>query len=291
MIRNYVTTALRALGRDKSFATINISGLAVGMAVCLLMLLFVRQHGLKDQFHSDPEQVHRITTILPDGKHYASVPPPVGDALAEAGTGVEEIAHIWQYGGAFLQRGPNRFEELFLYADPAFFEVFDGFELARGDKSQALARPNQAVVSPKMARKLFGNRDPIGQTFTVRGVNLPDAREITVAGVLEARPRDEPTHLSIDVMLSRATVGADHPWVFADDWRTISRNYTYVRLNETTDPADLQAQLDNLAASHYADDEDRFAFNVQSLGAIALKEAGGPTWNSIYGAHALIQPT
>lgn len=287
MIRNYLTTALRALTRDGSFAAINISGLAVGMAVCLLMLLFVRQHWLKDQFHSDPDQVHRITTVLPNGKHFAAAPPPVGDALAETGTGVDEIAQIWQYGGALLQRGPNRFEELFLFADPAFFEVFDGFQLAQGDKSQALDRPNQAVLSSAMADKLFGNSDPMGQTFTVRSVNLSEAREIKVAGVLEERPRDEPSHLSTDVILSSATVGADHEWVFANDWRTLSRNYAYVRLNETTAPADLQAQLNDLAETHYADDEDRFAFNLQPMSAIALNEADGPTWNSIYGAHTL----
>lgn len=287
MIRNYVTTALRALARDGSFAAINISGLAVGMAVCLLMLLFVRQHWLKDQFHSNPDRVQRVTTVLPDGKHYAAAPAPVGTALQQRSTGVASVARIWQSSGALIERGPNRFEEVYMYADPSFFDVLDGFELAEGSESTALSAPDQAVLSSEMARKLYGTVNATGRTFTLRGAALSDPREITVTGVLEKRPRDEPSHLSTNIILSSATVPAGHRWVFADDWETVSRNYTYVRLREAAQPEDLQTLLNELSETHYAGDETRYQFNRQSLSDIALSPSGGPTWNSIYGSNTL----
>ena len=287
MLKNYLKTAVRTLWRDRRFAAINVSGLAVGMAVCLLMLLFVRQHWRKDRFHAGADRIHRVTTVLPDGKHFAAAPPPVGPALERRGAGVESVARLWQSAGALLRHGQDRFEERYLYADSSFFNVFDGFELARGSEALALAEPNTAVLTPQMARKLFGEKDPVGQTITLEAAGVDEAREVMVTGVLEKRPSDEPTHLGFEALFSSATVDNDDQWVFGDRWKGLSRNYTYLLLEKGARSSNVESHLANIAERFYPSERERYQFRLQSLSDIALNRAASPSWNTIYGSMSL----
>jgi ABC-type antimicrobial peptide transport system, permease component len=282
MFSNHLKIAWRQLKYRPGYAAINIGGLAVGMAVCLLMLLFVRQHWRQDRFHDNTDRIHRVTTMLPSGKHFAAAPPPVGPTLKKRYPGIEEVARLRQSSGALLRHDRNRFEELYLYAGPSFFRVFDGFDLAQGSETSALAKPNTAVLTSRMARKLFGDDDPMGQTVVREGLG-----EFTVTGVLDERPAAEPTHLQFEVIFSTATLDGDEEWVFADNWQRLSRNYTYLLLQEDTRPAAIEAHLTDFSDRFYTSESERYQFRLQSLSSIALGTPTSPDWNSIFGSNSL----
>ena len=226
MLKNYFKIALRNLRRQKGYTFINVAGLAVGMACCLLIVLYVQNELAYDRHHDHADRIFRLTVAYTyeGGTHWAPIGPPVGPAFMAQMPEVEQITRIFPFGNrAVLQYEDRQFEESDgVYADSTVFEVFT-LPLLRGDAKTALAAPGSIVLSEQMARKYFDKADPMGQRLTVTG-----RRDLTVTGILEDVPST--THLPFDFMVSMQTF-YDQAGDWAETARTWAGFYTYVLLH------------------------------------------------------------
>ena len=256
MIASTLRFALRRLARRPGTTALHLSGLAVGLACCILALLFVRDELAFDRFHPAAEQIVEVHQRIQFGDDaMTSTQLPVGglEALQTRVPGVEAVAQVARQEGlvrAVPDAAGLRAEVLF--ADGAFFDVF-GFRLRHGDPSTALAAPRQAVVTASLARSLFGDADAMGRTLTLErtGFGRQDSARIalTVAGVAEDPP--SATNLGFDLVASGTTpieyVGSRAPALSEQD-------AGYVRLRALSDSAALKAALTPLALAMNAPD-------------------------------------
>ena len=208
MLKNYLTIALRTLQKRPLYAAINGGGLALGIASCVLIGLFVRSEWAFDRFHADADRIYRAWLFEDEGDRQFTntiTPIPLGPQLAADFPEVEEAVRLLTFDD-LVRRGERQFRERIHLADSAFFEVFS-FPLLRGDAATALDDPNGIVLTEAMARKYFGDEDPLGQPLEVhvQGAVLP----LTVTGVAA----DPPVTSSIrfDVVVPWASTGSREP--------------------------------------------------------------------------------
>jgi putative ABC transport system permease protein len=237
MWRNYLKVALRNLQRQKGFTFINVAGLAVGMACCVLILLYVQDERSYDRHHAKADRIYRLTALdEEEGLQWAPIGPPVGAALKSAIPEVEEVTRFFPFGeSTIFQYGDQQFEEQGgLYADSTVFDVFT-IPMVDGQAETALNRPRTIVLTETMARKYFGGADPLGQVLTI-----PGWMELTVTGVVQDPPPS--THLPFNFLVSMQTF-YDNAGDWVDGARTWSGFYTYILLEGTEDEATLEAKL------------------------------------------------
>jgi putative ABC transport system permease protein len=206
MLRNYLTVAIRNLLRKRLYSFINVTGLAVGMACCMLIALYVRHELSYDTFHSKAGRIYRVLreTRRDDGSTviYPSVDGPLAPALMKDFPEVEDAVRLYapidlvaKYAGKTHQypRGPV------FAADPRFLRMFD-FPMVKGDRATALDTPFSLVVSEEMARRYFSGEDPMGKVITFE--NRVYTGDFTVTGVIRT---PENSSLKIDMVFSSRT--------------------------------------------------------------------------------------
>lgn len=245
MLKNYVKVALRNLRRHLGFTFINVVGLALGLACYLLIMQFVQHERSYDRHHERAERIFRVTTdYASDGRHWAATSPPVGPAMAEALPEIEEVARFLPItGDVVLRREDRQFEHSGgVYADSSVFDVFS-VRLLHGDAETALAAPHTIVLSQRLARTIFGDADPVGETLTSYVWE-----SVTVTGVMEDLPTT--THLPFDFMVSMATF--NERWPGAAQLRRWERFYTYVLLHSPSAREPVEQKLSAFAASFFA---------------------------------------
>ncbi|MGB3586137.1 MAG: ABC transporter permease [Tunicatimonas sp.] len=274
MIKNYFTIALRNLRKNKVFSFINILGLAIGIAACLLILQYVQWELSYDDFHTNKENLYRVKQnrynkgVLTT--EWAAGCGAAGYELKEGFEEVEEYATLRPTAGVVIYKGastgPVRFkEEKMFFATASFLPMFS-FDLLQGDESSALEKPYTAVLSQKAAQRYFGSEDPIGQRISVN-----DDNEYEITGVFQDIP--ENSHLKFDFLFSYSTyVG----WVGEDvltawQWDGF---YTYLKLKDGTDPQALEAKIpaliDAKAGEELAEYDSDMDFSLQPLTEIHL---------------------
>ena len=236
MFGNYLKTAFRNILRHKSYSFINIAGLAIGIACCVLLLLWVRFEYCFDNFHEKAGRIYRVVeeTQRSDGFHRRRAPSgvPLGPALAQEFPGVEAAVRFFRTE-ALITCGGNGFPETGLFfADADVFRVFD-FPLVAGDPKTALKEPFSAVVTEEFARKYFGRDDPIGKT-----VRYENRYDFTITGILAPIPPN--SHLRFDFLGSFSTLTTI--WRgFADHWEAPVWNY--ILLRPDVPPQTIESQL------------------------------------------------
>ncbi|SRR5258708_4175255 len=211
MIRNHFITAWRNLFRNKSYTLINIIGLAVGIASCLLIFLVIHFETSFDNFHKKKDHIYRIVTAekTAQGINYlAGVPMPTAGALRIDYPQLI-VASIFRTESQISISGNSaqtskKFEENNVYfVEPEFFKVFD-FDWLSGDKKTALNEPNAVVLTQSIAEKYFGNwKDAIGKT-----IQYENANGLKVTGVLKNMPVN--TDMDLQVVASYATLKYTH---------------------------------------------------------------------------------
>ncbi len=240
MIANYIKTALRNMHRVRVFTLVNILGLAVGMAACLLILSYVRFERSYDQFYPDSERIYRLRyeRASEEGTavRFASCCPPAAEFIRGSYPEVERIARIYHARGVVAIKELNiKFtEERMYYAEPDFFQLFD-IPFRAGNPISGISEPNRAFLSHSTARKYFADQDPMGRSFTVDGKT-----DYTVAGIFEDIPRN--SHLKFDILLSfRNIISLRGPQVM-ESWG-YTGFFTYLRLEPGADPAAFEKKL------------------------------------------------
>ena len=265
MLKNYVVVALRTLGRHRGYTALTVLGLALGMAVCLLILTFAWEQKTYDRFHAQSDRIVRILSdrVHPSGEvtALAATPAPLAAALEREVPGVEATVRIGQIRAAAVRDGAA-VGVTGLYAEPAFFDVFD-FEAASGDGRAVLAEPGGLLLTPAAAERIFGDEDPVGQAVQLEGHG-----DFVVGGVLAEPPG--PSHLQFEVLASFATLATSERRAELGDWNNSWRFATYLLLDDPATAERLAAVLPGLTEQQYAGQEERLDFHVQPLEAIAL---------------------
>lgn len=238
MFRNYIATALRNLVKQRLYAAINIGGLAVGLAACLLILLFVRDEVSYDRWLPNAERIANLEiTFMVPGREpisLAQTPGPARAALeAHFSSDVVRAVRIYQPSEP-VKVGDRQFSEQMNYADPELFEVFD-LPMVEGERESALTSNDTVLISRRTATKYFGDQPAIGKVMTV-----DKGRDLRVAGVFEDLPRN--THLELD-LIARFDPERykDQPSV-AEMW-TGGNVHTYVLFRSPEAMARVEAEL------------------------------------------------
>lgn len=275
MFKNHVRIFFRHINRHRLYAFINISGLAVGMAACILILLFIQSEVSYENQHSKADRVHRVLTIDKalgtNNQRVGITMPAIGPALSENFAEVEDATRL-TFGGQTLLRYEDRpaiYAEEMRSADANFFDFFD-FPLLHGDPATALVEPFSIVLTETLARQLFENENPMGQILRDGGGN-----DLTVTGVLQDLPYN--THLEFDALGSIATQasqaranqpeGSTQP-IWLESWQMIAMP-TYVRFAEGVSSEGFDARFTQLARDNNV--SENFDITLQSLSDVHLE--------------------
>ena len=193
MFKNVLKITFRNMKKHKGYSFINITGLGVGMAACILILLWIQDELSYDRFHENADRLYRVVTEFKQfDEFWPVVSIPVGPALKEDFPEIVNSARC-NPCDCLLQRGERRFDESGAYVDPSFFRMFT-FPFTRGDSKQAFLNPSSIIITQEMAEKYFGNEDPVGKIL-----RLDNERDVTISGVLRNMPRN--SHLRYDFFL------------------------------------------------------------------------------------------
>ncbi|MBD2751578.1 ABC transporter permease [Spirosoma validum] len=242
MLQNYIKIAWRNLVRNKAFSAINIVGLALGLATCLLISLYVFDELSYDRSNKKASQIVRVVFrgIMNGGQiNEANVMPPVAQALKADYPEVEDATRIRTAGSPSITVGDKTFrDDQVAYVDSNFFQVFT-LPLLQGDAKTALIQPGTAVITQAMARKFFGDENPMGKSLTIKSWNAL----FRVTGVIDKMPVN--SHFHFDMLLSMAGVSdAKSP-----SWMT-SGFFTYLVLPKGYDYKQLEAKLPQVVSKY-----------------------------------------
>ncbi len=250
MFLNYFSVAIRNLRRHPAYSLINVAGLAIGMATCILILLYIQDELSYDRYHPHADRVYRIVDDIESGGQTvqtAGTPTGWGPALKRDFPEIELLVRMRGTGSAWLVDLGNTiyYERKVIWAEPDLFKMFS-IPLAAGDQSTALAEPYSMVISEDLAFKYFGDEDAIG-----KAVNLDNRWDFTVTGVMKNIPTN--SHLRPDMFVSYTTMNVIRSWRNLDDWEYHRNLYTYVRLRENVSPGDFEAKLPAFLERHAGD--------------------------------------
>ncbi|MCX6640238.1 MAG: ABC transporter permease [bacterium] len=236
MLGNYLKVAFRNLVRFKGYSLINITGLAIGMAACLLMLLWISNELSFDKFNANADRLFRVEQDQKTSEgifHVNIVPYPMGPALKEE---IPEIKRMSRYvsPGTILIRYKDAafFETSARAVDPSFLQMFS-FPLLKGDAETVLNEPFSVVINEDIARKYFGAEDPIGKTLTINTTH-----SCIVTGVMKKVPSNSsirPEVLVTIEFLKRAGI-------YADTWGS-NQIVTWIELNHQEEAGAVNSKI------------------------------------------------
>lgn len=246
MLKNYLTIALRNLWKSKTYTFINILGLAVGMAICMLVFLFVNHEQSFDQWHERAAQIYRLNEVQQFGENstqnVALSMPLMGETLQEEFPEVMNFTRFYNQGRELHKVGETElFIDKTVAVDSTFFQIFD-FNLKKGDPVQALVEPYSMVISEKVARNFFGDRNPIGEIIQDEARNA-----LKVTGVMEDVPDN--SHLQFDALVSISSMTHDTSNVWMRRWGS---NFltTYLVLQPEVDIDALEKKFPDYLVRH-----------------------------------------
>jgi putative ABC transport system permease protein len=247
MLRNYILIALRNMVRNRLYASLNITGLAVGIAACLLILLYVQDELSFDRFHDRAQDIYRMNMRIdvPDrSMDFATVAHVQGPQILSEFPEVENCVRLTHYRtGRIIDFEERSFEEDgFLYADPSFFDVFS-FQLLSGDPATALKEPNSVVITKEIANKYFGDGDPMGKSLRI---NREDLYQVT--GVMANVPQN--SHFHPDFIGSFTTLDLEPSGNLGEDMLSNVDYPTYVLMRHGTQQADFEQKLVSYVDKH-----------------------------------------
>ena len=256
MLKNYFKISLRNLKKHKGYSLINVAGLAVGLAGCILITLFVLDDLRYDRHHDKADRIYRMVLDTQFAGDEITIPvaaAPLARTMLEVFPEVEAAARLEQRTNTVVQYKDLRFrEDRFFYADSSLFDVLT-LAFVQGDAQAALTQQNAVVLTETMAHKYFGADDPLGQMLAVNGTDF------RVTGVVADPPVH--THFHYDFIASFVTL----PYSEETGWFPINY-YTYVALRPGATQAALDAKIPELVRTHMGAD-------IAALGGVSYDES------------------
>jgi len=244
MIRNYIKIAWRAMKKQWAYSLLNLGGLSIGMAAFILISLYVQHERSFDKFHDDADRIYRIVRT-----QRTLTPLPLADLAKETSLDVEAIARLRLSRNYLVSHGSEHYLEPQLYwADPAVFDVFT-LPMVAGRGQEALSEPSAMLLSERMAKKYFGDENPLGKT-----VSVSQSMNFLVAGVFKDMPDN--AHFTMDIILPMTRYLQRNPNQMT--WRN-NTIYTYLKMNAGVDKLQF---------------EDKLHVEVKAIYLKMMKEAG-----------------
>ena len=267
----YFKVALRKMRRQKGYSMINVLGLAAGLAACILILLWVQDELSYDRFHPDKNRIFRINTDANLGGQpvkIAGSPAPLAPAMMELIPEVEGFTRV-QCGWSWpLHYKGELFEKDRLAGvEPSFFEFFD-FPFILGDPETALRNPDSIVLTEHLARKCFGDADPLGQVVKVY------SDDYIVSGVIEDTPSN--THFDFDFVLPLDTVAKGRCGDLGD-WKWIQAA-AYIKLSKGARIEDVETKMASILEENLPEQMKQARCYLQPLTQIHLQSTDLNTW-------------
>ena len=307
MFKNELKIATRFLLKFKTYSFINILSLALGLACCILILLFVQHEWSYDRFHDKGERLFRLITVqkAPDGslKKVAIQPFPIRDVLLQEYPEIEHVARFIGEPRAIVRYNEHIFEEYLWFSDSDVLQMFT-FPLIAGNPRTAMQNPNALVISQTVAKKYFGTENPLGKTVTIR--MSEQNYEFAVTGVMADIP--ENSSIRFDFLIPFSGYPHLKSPHFVANWNS-SQTRVYVALAENADAADLENKFPALVDKHLGErvthsqrdgslsqDSDAWQLRLQPLRDVhsttdirwGMQPASNPTYSYILVAIALL---
>ncbi len=265
MIRNYLKIAFRNLRKHRGYSFINIFGLAVGLATCILILLWVQDEVSYDRFHTNLDSLYRVVCydrIVGTSEKFSVTAPPMAPALEQNFPEILRTARYEEQRNQLIKYGEKKFlENSVSFADPTFMEMFS-FPLIKGDPKTALSDPYSALVTESTARKYFGAEDAVGKVLSFGG-----RYDIQVTGVLKDLPSN--SHLQFSILMPvdfLKTLGLD-----LDDWGHFFI-HTYIQLHPESAPIESSKLLETYEKG--TGEKSNILYELLPVKDIRLRSAG-----------------
>ncbi|NOR13820.1 MAG: FtsX-like permease family protein [Candidatus Aminicenantes bacterium] len=265
MIKNYFKIALRTIKNHKGYSFINITGLAIGIACCILILLWVNEELSYDRFHKNTDLLYRVNAINETTEQIYDqwqMPAPLSPALKEEIPEIQFSTRYLKLGGEWLVRygDKNFMESAFSLVDPDLFQMFT-FPAVEGNLNNALSDPHSVVITQKIADKYFPDEDPIGKILHVEGT-----LDFAVQAVIKNMPHN--SHLQCDFFIPFILLGEmATEYDVMEDWN-IQNNETFVLLQKKSTAQDVDQKISHFLDKHL--EKQRLVLYLQPLRKIHL---------------------
>jgi len=267
MWKNHLKIALRGLSKNKLFSALNIFGLATGLTVACLLLLYIQDELSFDKMHQNLDQIHRVVVNVTRGgesERWGSAPNAVGPTALENIAGVKSQVRLIKHNfgdKAFINtEGKKLVESNFYLADSTLFDIFD-IDLVRGNPEGLLGNPSDILLSESAAQKYFDDRDPMGQTITIN-----QKIQMKVAGIY----KDFSTNMTLDADMLGSFYS--QKWMQRQTWSNSSFE-TFLLLESGTDPKHVEAKLAELLDQNVEKEGQWYTLELQPLRDVHLQSS------------------
>ncbi|MFC1563977.1 ABC transporter permease [candidate division KSB1 bacterium] len=252
MYNNYFKIALRNIRKNKTFTAINIGGFALGIACCILILLYIRYELSYDRFYENADNIHRVAMkrTYPDVvRNWGWTSPMLAGTFKKD---FAEVIHstriLTDIRGTRIKHGEEQFSEnKVFYSESSFFKVFR-LPFIHGDSETALTDPNTVVITKETAERYFGNENPVGRSLKISN-NWSDG-QVTITGVIEDIPDNSHIHFDFLISLNSTPVinwnGFSNGWMF----------FTYIVLQDGSTPDNFEAKLPQMVNNYFGAEID-----------------------------------
>ena len=235
LLSSYLKTALRNLARHRIYSAINIIGIAIGLAFCILTYLFVHNEWTYDTFHENADRIYRVYKQDESGIS-GITPDPLGPALTEAFPDMQTIR--FRGSGGKIGTEDRAFQANLGFTDPNFLDIFS-FSVIHGDPAQALQDKYSVIITEKIAQKYFNNANPVGEQLPIQYFGKK-IQNYTITGIAKNLPKNSTLQFDILLLFERAS------WVQAkNEWNT-SYLATYIMLLPNVSPNSVEQQFPRL---------------------------------------------
>jgi len=266
MIKSYLTIAIRNIKRRVAYSIINITGLAVGLACCMLIGIYVLHELSYDRFHENYENIYRINSTFSSADnsiHTFMTPtallPRLKREFSEVGDGVRML-NSSNFNAPVVKKGSVSYQEdRFAFTDSLIFEIFS-YELLQGSRNNCLKKPNSLVISETMADKYFKGESPMGEVLKVNGTDYQ------VTAVMRDMPNN--SHIDFDFLASFTSLSASKQEIWG------SANYaSYFELNEGANPTLIENEINELVKEELGErlGETSLSFDIMPITDIHLR--------------------
>lgn len=283
MIRNYVTLAIRNLVKRKLYSFINAFGLSSAIAFGILIYLYIQDENSFDQFHKNKDDIFMLTNMHLDPASHAkgddnpyrytsSMPAMFAEVLKHE---APEVKHVTRFSGGqgIMRYNDNIFSQQTHYIDSGFFRMFS-FAVLRGSVNRIFENPNEAVLTEKIAKKYFGDEDPVGELFTF---HVRETKTFVVAAVIQ----DPPANSSLDFEMLLSVQNRPFFEEHRKHWGFFSYT-TFVQLHPKASPSTFSVILEGIAEKYTGEETRKWRERDNLPADVVLSDFGFTSLNALH---------
>ncbi len=267
MFKNYTLITLRNLRKKPVFSFINIFGLAIGLASCMIIYFYIQRELSFDRFHSNSENIYRVANTYDRSGNkfnWVRTPPALAPGIRDNFPGIGKVTRLRFTDEHVYALGDKVFSiENGFFADSLYLEMFD-FKLKSGNPETALDAPNSIVLTEGLAERFFGNDNPLGKL-----IRFDNEKSLKVTGVFERLPTN--SHIDFELLISFSTYVVPEGYLADLNSWAWGGFQTYIEISPNIDPTDLQQNITELYQNNYTRTDTKVAAVLQPLHNLYLE--------------------